>query len=67
MVPIFPGGYANKDAVYQDNQSSILLENNDIYSAGKGNKQIHIQYYFVTNHIKIKNLKVMLVLPEKQL
>jgi hypothetical protein len=37
----------------------MLLENNGIYSAGKGSKHIHICYYFITDRIKRKEFKVM--------
>ena len=42
----------------QDNQSTILLENNGRFSAGKGSKHIDIRYFFVTDRIQKKHLKV---------
>ena len=44
-------GFANEDILYQDTKSSMLLENNGIYSAGKGSKHIHIHYYLITDRI----------------
>ena len=62
MVPtlfcIAQSGYDNEDILMQDNQSCILLENNGRYSAGKGSKHIDIQYFFVTDRIKKKHVKV---------
>ena len=52
-------GFANEDILYQDKKSSILLENNGIYSAGKGSKHIHIRYYLITDQIKKKEFKIM--------
>ena len=52
-------GFANEDILFQDNQSSMLLENNSIYSAGKGSKHIHICYYLITDRIKKKKFKIM--------
>jgi len=42
----------------QDNQSCILLENNGRYSAGKGSKHIDIRYFFITDRIEKKHIKV---------
>jgi hypothetical protein len=53
------GGNSTEDVLHQDNQSTMLLENNGIYSAGKGSKHIHIRYYFTTDRIKRKEFKVM--------
>jgi hypothetical protein len=53
------GGNSTEDVLHQDNQSAMLLENNGIYSAGKGSKHIHIRYYFITDRIKRKEFKVM--------
>ena len=37
----------------------MLLENNGIYSAGKGSKHIHVRYYLITDRDKKKEFKVM--------
>jgi hypothetical protein len=58
MFRIAQGGYANEDVLMQDNQSAILLENNGRYSVGKGSKHIHIRYFFITDRIEKKHIKV---------
>ena len=41
-------GYkVNKSLLYQDNQSSILLEKNGKSSSGKRTRQINIRYFFI--------------------
>ena len=45
--------------VYQDNQSAMLLENNGMRSVGKGSRHIRIKYFFVTDKIKDKEMKVI--------
>ena len=45
--------------VYQDNQSAILLESNGMKSVGKGSRHIKIKYFFATNKIKSKEMKVI--------
>ena len=45
--------------VYQDNQISILLENNVMKSVGKGSRHIRIKYFFATDKIKDKEMKVI--------
>jgi hypothetical protein len=57
------GGSSTEDVLHQDNQSAMLLENNGIYSPGKGSKNIHIWFYFITDRIKRKEFKVGYVLP----
>ena len=42
----------------QDNQSTMLLENNGRFSAGKGSRHIDIQYFFITDRIDKKHIKV---------
>ena len=37
--------------VYQDNESTIILENNGKASSSKRTKHINIRYYFVTDNI----------------
>jgi len=43
-----------EDVLYQDNEASILLENNGRMSCGKGSKRIHIRYFLVTDRINKK-------------
>ena len=57
-------GYVVEDVyVYQDNQSAILLERNGMKSAGKGSRHIGIKYFFITNKINDKELKVIYYQP----
>ena len=53
-------GYLVKDIyVYQDNESAILLEENGMQSVGKGSRHINIKYFFVTDKVKGKELKII--------
>ena len=40
--------------VYQDNESTILLEENGIKSVGKASRHVKIEYFFITGNIKGK-------------
>eukprot|EP00978_Attheya_sp_CCMP212_P034632 scaffold146129_cov35-Attheya_sp.AAC.1 len=52
-------GYCIDDNVLaQDNQSSILLENNGRASSRKRTRHINIRYFFVTDRIQNKELSV---------
>ena len=42
--------------VYQDNQSTMLLGCNGHHSSGKKTRHIEIRYYFITDHVKRKNI-----------
>lgn len=53
------GGYSGEDVLYQDNEAAILLENNGRYSCKKGTRHINIRYFFITDRIKNKEIKVM--------
>ena len=44
--------------LHQDNKSTILLQNNGRLSCRKGSKQIHIRYFFITDRIKQKEIRV---------
>ncbi len=44
--------------ILQDNQSTILLENNGKRSSSKRTRHIDIRYYFVTDRIKSKEIRV---------
>ena len=42
----------NSTIMYQDNQSTILLENNGRASSSKRTKHLNIRYFFITDRIK---------------
>ena len=44
--------------LYQDNKSTILLANNGKASSSKRTKHINVRYFFVTDRINKKELKV---------
>ena len=48
----------NKNILYQDNKSTILLENNGKLSLGKRTRAINIRYFFLTDQIKQGNVQV---------
>ena len=53
-------GYLVEDVyVYQDNESAILLETNGMKSVGKRSRHIDIKYFFVTDKVKGKELRIM--------
>ena len=45
--------------VYQDNQSAILLEKNGMKSVGKGSRHIKIKYFFITDKVQDKEMKII--------
>ncbi|CAJ1929568.1 unnamed protein product [Cylindrotheca closterium] len=47
-----------KNILYQDNQSAVLLEVNGRKSAGKQSRALNIRYYFVTHQVEKGNLVV---------
>ena len=52
-------GYKIKDnIVYQDNQSSMLLERNGQQSSTKRTRHLNIRYFFVTDRIRTNELTV---------
>jgi hypothetical protein len=52
-------GYLVEDNMeYQDNKSAILLENNSKRSSSKITYAIYIAYFFVTDQVEKKTLKV---------
>jgi Reverse transcriptase (RNA-dependent DNA polymerase) len=52
-------GYDIKDSIiYQDNQSSILLEKNGRASSGKRTRHINIRYFFVTDRIASNEVSI---------
>ena len=44
--------------VYQDNKSAILLEKNGKASSSKRTKHMNIRYFFISDRIEKKELKV---------
>ena len=47
-----------ENILYQDNKSTILLLENGKRSSGKRTRAINIRYFFLTDQIEKKNLKV---------
>lgn len=47
-----------KNILYQDNKSTILLQNNGKKSSSKRTRAINIRYFFLTDQIEKKNLAV---------
>jgi hypothetical protein len=53
-------GYCVKDNVlFQDNNSSILLENNGKASSSKRTKHINIRYFFITNRVSKEEVSLV--------
>ena len=52
-------GYAvEKNVLYQDNKSAILLEENGRKSAGKRSRALNIRYFFLTDQVEKGNLSI---------
>ena len=52
-------GYAKKNnVIYQDNQSTIRMENNGQNSCTGNSRHIHIRYFFVKNRIDKVEMRV---------
>ena len=52
-------GYSvEKNILYQDNKSSILLEVNGQRSAGKRSRALNVRYFFVTDQVEKGNLQI---------
>ena len=47
-----------RNILYQDNKSSILLETNGRSSAGKRSRALNIRYFFVTDQVELGNVTV---------
>ena len=47
-----------KNILYEDNKSAILLETNGRRSAGKRSRALNVRYYFLTDQINKGNLSV---------
>ena len=52
------GYHIEKNILYQDNKSAILLETNGRKSAGKRSRALNIRYFFLTDQIEKGNLAV---------
>ena len=48
----------NKNIIYQDNKSAILLEVNGKRSSSQRTRAMNIQYFFVTNQVEQGNLSI---------
>jgi hypothetical protein len=48
----------DKNIVYQDNKSAILLETNDKKSLGKQTRTLNIRYFFITNQVEKANAQI---------
>jgi hypothetical protein len=52
-------GFAVTDnVIYQDNQSTILLENNGTKSSGKRTRHLDLRYFFITDWVDKKEVRV---------
>jgi hypothetical protein len=52
-------GYNAVDSIlYQDNKSAILLEENGRASSSKRTRHLNIRYFFVTDHVKAKEVLI---------
>ena len=52
------GYHIEKNILYQDNKSAILLETNGRKSAGKRSRALNIRYFFLTDQVKRGNLSI---------
>ena len=48
----------DKNILYQDNKSAILLEKNGRRSAGKRSRALNVRYFFLTDQVEKKNLSI---------
>ena len=48
-----------ENILYQDNKSTILLEENGRKSAGKRSRALNVRYFFITDQIQQGNLSVI--------
>jgi hypothetical protein len=44
--------------IYQDNESAILLEKNGQLSSSKRTRHINVRYYFITDRVQSKEVKI---------
>ena len=52
------GVRVDRNIVYQDNQSAMLLEKNGRSSAGKRSRHLDIRYFFITDQVEKGNMEV---------
>ena len=52
------GYHIEKNILYQDNKSAILLETNGRKSAGKRSRALNIRYFFLTDQVEKGNLLI---------
>ena len=48
----------NKNILFQDNKSAILLENNGKRSAGNRSRALNVRYFFLTDQVEKGNLTI---------
>jgi hypothetical protein len=48
----------DKNIVYQDNKSTILMETNGKKSSGKWTRALNIRYFFITNQVEKGNAQI---------
>jgi hypothetical protein len=48
----------NDNVLYQDNKSSILLENNGHGSSGKRTRHMNVRYFFIADRVKSKEIRI---------
>jgi hypothetical protein len=56
---IAQGEPIKEDILMQDNKSTMLLQKNGHFSVGKGSKHIHIRYFFATDKIEKKEIRLI--------
>jgi hypothetical protein len=59
-------GYGTNNILYQDNQSTMKLEQNGKASSGKRTRHINIRYFFITDRIAKKEIAIQYC-PTKQM
>ena len=55
-----------RNIIYQDNQSAILLETNGRQSAGKQSRALNVRYFFVTDNVE-KGIEEILYCPTEKM
>jgi hypothetical protein len=56
---IAQGEPIREDIIMQDNKSTMLSQKNRHFSVGKGSKHIHIRYFFATDKIEKKEIRLI--------
>jgi hypothetical protein len=52
------GYQVDESIIHQDNQSAILLESNGKQSSSRRTRHLNIQYFFVTDHVHRKEVRI---------